>query len=219
MLFTVIFRQKSFERKRERSLLQYVEKKNNKQQETHAGCHTYPISFGEKRRRHKEQGHKVETFLQLILPVILSLDFCFAFLIQKLDAQPAIRKPCHLVMFTQEIKVCLFQEEAKKEKKHKETLTLDIEGGVGGLQELSRPSVHCDALEVPCVQSPVHGGELEVAAFLESPLGVFKALSVVKPAVSDVSRIAHLAAEHGAAAMQGILGLWFLGKLDGRGLD
>lgn len=66
------------------------------------------IQFPTERGRwsHKEQGNKVETFLQLILPVILYSDFCFAFLIQKLDAQAlaAIMKPCQLVIFTQEIK-------------------------------------------------------------------------------------------------------------------
>lgn len=48
------------------------------------------IQFPLERGSHKEQANKVETFLQLILPVILYCDFCFAFLIQKLDAHP-----CH----------------------------------------------------------------------------------------------------------------------------
>ncbi len=99
------------------------------------------------------------------------------------------------------------------------TLTLDIEGGVGGVERLSRDRVLCDALEVSSVQLPIHGGELEVAALLEAPLAVFQGLAVVKPAVADVSRIADLAAQHGAAAVQGILGLGLLGELDGSSLD
>lgn len=73
-------------------------------------------------------------------------------------------------------------------------LTLDIEGGVGGFEHISRGTICCDTLEVPCVQLPINGGELKVAALLEAPLAVFQALTVVEPAVSDVSRIADLAA-------------------------
>lgn len=75
-----------------------------------------------------------------------------------------------------------------------ETLTLDIEGGIGGLEHLSYGQVFCDALEVPGVQPPIHSGKLEVAALLEAPLVVFQGLAVVKPAITDVSRIADLAA-------------------------
>lgn len=62
------------------------------------------------------------------------------------------------------------------------------------MERLSRDRVLCDALKVPRVQPPVHGGELEVAALLEAPLAVFQALAVVEPAVTDVSRVADLAA-------------------------
>lgn len=58
----------------------------------------------------------------------------------------------------------------------------------------SRGRVHRDAHKVPRVQPPIHGGELEVAAFLEAPLAVYQGLAVVEPAVSDVSRVADLAA-------------------------
>lgn len=39
------------------------------------------------------------------------------------------------------------------------------------------------------------------------------------PAVADADRIAGLAAQHGAAAVQGILGLGLLHELEGGGLD
>lgn len=87
------------------------------------------------------------------------------------------------------------------------------------MERLSSGRVLCNALKVSCVQLPVHGGELEVAALLETPLGVLQRLAIVEPAVSDVGRIADLAAEHGAAAVQGILGLGLLGELDGSSLD
>lgn len=44
-------------------------------------------SEGERATKNKVN-NKVETFLQLILPVILYWDFCFACLMQKLDAEP-----------------------------------------------------------------------------------------------------------------------------------
>lgn len=63
-------------------------KKKDKSNKKHRpGGKTYPVPFRE-RGSHKEQGNKVETFLGLILPVILYCDFCFAFLIQKTDARP-----------------------------------------------------------------------------------------------------------------------------------
>lgn len=74
------------------------------------------------------------------------------------------------------------------------TLTLDIEGGVGGVEHLSRGRVLRDAHEVPRVQAPVDGGELEVVAFLVAPLVVLQRLPVVKPPVPDVGRVADLAA-------------------------
>lgn len=99
------------------------------------------------------------------------------------------------------------------------TLTLDIEGGVVGVERFSGGRVFRNALEVSCVQPPIHGAEFEVAALLEAPLAVLQGLAVVKPAVSDVGRIADLAAQHGAAAVQGILGFGLLGELNGSGLD
>lgn len=62
------------------------------------------------------------------------------------------------------------------------------------MEHLSGQRFSYDALKVPSVQPPIHGGELEVTAFLEAPLAVFQALAVVEPAVTDVSRIADLAA-------------------------
>ncbi|TNN61325.1 hypothetical protein EYF80_028452 [Liparis tanakae] len=41
----------------------------------------------------------------------------------------------------------------------------------------------------------------------------------MEPAVADVGRVADLTAQHGAAAVQGILGLGLLCELEGRGLD
>lgn len=181
------------------------------------GAHIqFPLERG--RGSHKEQGNKVETFLQLILPVILYSDFCLAFLIQKLDARPG----CHYETLSAgnfHSEGFFFFNRMRVRTAWNETLTLDIEGGVGGVQLLSCGSVSCHALKVSCVQPPIHGGELEVAALLEAPLAVFQGLAVVKPAVSDVGRIADLAAEHGAAAVQGILGLGLLGELDGGSLD
>lgn len=98
-------------------------------------------------------------------------------------------------------------------------LTLDIEGSVGGVADLSRDRVFCQALKAPRVQLPVHGSELEVAALLDAPLAVFQPLAVVKPHVSDVGWIADLAPQHGAAAVQSILGFGLLGELDGDGLN
>lgn len=76
----------------------------------------------------------------------------------------------------------------------RETLTLDIEGGICGVEHVSGDSVLRDALKVSSVQQPIHSSELEVAALLEAPLAVFHWLAVVKPAVTDVNRIADLAA-------------------------
>lgn len=62
------------------------------------------------------------------------------------------------------------------------------------MQLISRGSVLCDTLKVSCILQPINCGELEVAALLETPLVIFQGLAVVKPAVSDVKRIADLAA-------------------------
>ena len=98
-------------------------------------------------------------------------------------------------------------------------LTLDIEGSVGRVAYLSRDRVFRHALEAPCVQLPVHRSELEVAALLHAPLAVFQPLAVVKPPVGDVGRIADLAPQHGAAAVQSILGFGLLGELEADGLN
>ena len=87
------------------------------------------------------------------------------------------------------------------------------------MEKLSRGRIFCHALKVPRVQPPIHGSELEVAALLEAPLVVPQRLAVVKPAVRDVGRVADFAAEHCAAAVQGILGFGLLGELDGSSLD
>lgn len=87
------------------------------------------------------------------------------------------------------------------------------------MEHLSRGRVFGDAHEVPRVQLPIHGGELEVAALLEAPVAVLQPLVVVTPAVSDAGRVADLAAEHGAAPVQSILGLGLPGELDGGGPD
>lgn len=139
----------------------------------------FPLERG--RGSHKEQGNKVDTFLQLILPVILYCDFCFAFLIQKLTAHPR----CH---YKQQVLRMMARATWY------ETLTLDIEGSICGVEHVSGDSVLCDALKVSCIQLPIHSSELEVAALLEAPLAVFQGLAVVKPAVTDVNRIADLAA-------------------------
>lgn len=52
-------------------------------------------------------------------------------------------------------------------------LTLDIEGGIGGLAYLSCEWVLCDTLKAACVQLPIHSRKFEVAALLEAPLTVF----------------------------------------------
>lgn len=62
------------------------------------------------------------------------------------------------------------------------------------MERFSCGRVFRNALEVSCVQPPIHGVEFEVAALLEAPLAVLQGLAVVKPAVSDVGRIADLAA-------------------------
>lgn len=75
-----------------------------------------------------------------------------------------------------------------------QTLTLDIEGGVGGMEQLSCDCVLYNTLKVPCIQLPIHGSKLEVAALLEAPLAVFQVLAIMEPAVADVSRIANFTA-------------------------
>ena len=88
------------------------------------------------------------------------------------------------------------------------------------MERLARGRVLHHALEVAGIQQAVHGGELEVAGLLETPLAALQGLAVVQPAVGDVGRVADLAAEHGTAAVQCILGLGLLGELDrggGRG--
>lgn len=174
------------------------------------------IEFPLERGSHKEGGNKVETFLQLILPVILYRDFCFAFLIQKLDARPC----CHYeTLSAGDFHSGSFIGTENVRTARNETLTFDIEGGVGGVAVFSCGRVFCDTFEVSRVQLPIHRRELEVAALHEAPLAVFQGLAAVKPAVCDVGRIADLAAEHCAAAVQGILGLGLLGELNGGGLD
>lgn len=144
------------------------------------------------RGSHKEQGNKVETFLRLILPVTLYADFCFAFLIQTLDAHPR----CHYETLSAgnfHLGRFVFLEWRVRTAWNR-TLTLDIEGGVRGVEYLPRDGFLCDALKAPRVQLPIHGSKLEVAALLEAPVVVFQALAFVEPAVSDVSWIADLAA-------------------------
>lgn len=124
----------------------------------------------------------------------------------------AIVKLCQLVILTQEMRW-------RARAAWSETLTLDIEGGVGGVERIPSGRVVGDALEVARVQQPIHSCELEVAALLEAPLAAFQGLAVVKPAVVDVDWVADLAAEHGAAAVQSVLGFGLLGELDGGSLD
>lgn len=168
------------------SVTQHIKKDTSNKKHMLGGTHIqFPLERG--RWSHKEQGNKVETFLQLILPVILYSDFCFAFLIQKLDAHPCFHYETlsagNFHSGNQRVRTAWNQ-----------TLTLDIEGGIGGVEHLSCGKVFCDTLKVSCVQSPIHSGELEVAALLEAPVAVFQTLAVVKPAVTDVSRIADLTA-------------------------
>jgi len=87
------------------------------------------------------------------------------------------------------------------------------------VEKLSRSCIPHGANKVACVQLPIHSGELEVASLLEAPLAVLQTLSVMEPAVADVGRVTDLTAQHGAAAVQGILGLGLLCELEGRGLD
>lgn len=87
------------------------------------------------------------------------------------------------------------------------------------MEQLSCDCVLCNTLKVPCIQLPVHGSKLEVAALLEAPLAVFQVVAIMEPAVADVSRIANFTAQHGAAPMQSILGFGLLGELDGSRLD
>lgn len=56
----------------------------------------------------------------------------------------------------------------------------------------SRYWVLGDALKAACVQLPIHGHKLKVAALLKAPVAVFQVLAVVKPPVTDVGWIADL---------------------------
>lgn len=152
----------------------------------------FPLERG--RGSNKEQGNKVETFLQLILPVILYRDFCFAFFDPETGCVPLLPlwNPVSWQFSLRRFFFLFFYE--GEGTAWNERLTLNIEGGIVGVERLSCDRVLCDALKVSCVQLPIHSGELEVAALLEAPLAVFQGLAVVKPAVTDVSRIADLAA-------------------------
>lgn len=153
----------------------------------------------------------METFLGLIVPVILHRHLCFApplqpslFLrFQKPDARARRRG--------ETLSPGEFREMDERQ------LTLDVEGGVGGAELLARGRVAGHAHEVAGVQLPVHGDELEVAALLEAALAALQAAAVVEPAVRHVDRVADLAAQHGAAPVQGVLGLGLPGELDGGG--
>lgn len=144
--------------------------------------------------------------------------FVFSILMQKLDAHPSLPlgNPVNWQFLLSW--ACVFNKGAVR-RAWNPILTLDIEGSVGGVADLSRDRVLCDALKVPRVQLPIHGSELEVAALLEAPLAVFQPLAVVQPPVSDVGWIADLAPQHGAAAVQSVLGFGLLGELDGGGLN
>ncbi len=87
------------------------------------------------------------------------------------------------------------------------------------MEQLSHDSVLRNALKVSRIQLPIHGSELEIVALLEAPVVVLQGLAVMEPSVSDASRITDLTAQHGAAAVQGILGLGLLGELYGTSLD
>lgn len=94
------------------------------------------------------------------------------------------------------------------------TLTLDVEGRVGRACLLPGEHVPGQALEDPGVPVPVHGSKLEVAAFLEALLRVLNGEPVLQPLKLHVRRLLHLAAEDGAAAVQGVLGVWLFGEKD-----
>lgn len=87
------------------------------------------------------------------------------------------------------------------------TLTLDVERRVGRACLLPGEHVPRQALEDPGIPVPIHGSKLEVAAFLEALLRVLNGKPVLQPLELHVRWLLHLAAEDGAAAVQGILGV------------
>jgi len=96
------------------------------------------------------------------------------------------------------------------------TLTLDIERCVGCAGLLPSEQVPRYTLEVPSIPVPIDSSKLEVAAFLEALLGVLNWESILQPLKLHIRRLLHLAAEDGAAAVQGILGVRLLGEKDHR---
>lgn len=70
------------------------------------------------------------------------------------------------------------------------------------------------ALEHSGISVPIHGGKLEVAAFLEALLRVLDGKPVLQPFELHVRRLLHLAAEDGAAPVQGVLGVRLFGEKD-----
>lgn len=63
---------------------------------------------------------------------------------------------------------------------------------------------------------PIHGGKLEVAALLEALLRVLDGNSVLQPLELHVRRLLDLAAEDGAAAVQGVLRVRLFGEKNAR---
>lgn len=94
------------------------------------------------------------------------------------------------------------------------TLTLDVEGGVGRARLLPGEHVPGQALEHAGVPVPVHSCKLQVAALLEALLRVLDGQPVLQPLELHVPRLLHLAAEDGAAAVQGVLRIRLLGEQD-----
>lgn len=186
--------------------------KRYRQLETHARWQSYPVSFGGgekgKPQRVRQQGGNI----------------------------PRAHSTCHLTpppLFRapppRSLLFLRFQKPDARARRRGETLspgefsrderqlTLDVEGGVGGAELLARGRVAGHAHEVAGVQLPVHGDELEVTALQEAALAALQAAAVVEPAVRHVGRVADLAAQHGAAPVQGVLGLGLPGELDGGG--
>lgn len=93
-------------------------------------------------------------------------------------------------------------------------LTLDVEGGVGRARLLPGERVPRQALEGAGVAVPIHGRELQVAALLEALLRVLDGLPVLQPLELHALGLLHLAAEDGAAAVQGVLRVRLFGEKD-----
>lgn len=156
---SVISRQRPLDSIWEERVLPHGEERGNKKHML--GGVRIPFPFGEGERKPQRTRWK-HSFSSDYLSSYTGT-FVWLFLMQKLDARPC----CHYETWSAgkfHSRSPFFPPPTKKQR----SLTLDIEGGIGGLEGLSCDGVFGDAHKAPRVLLAIHGGELEVAALQEA---------------------------------------------------